>query len=43
MVVLKRCFPRGCALTSFEHDSDAVRTEALALKCSNDVKAHPRG
>ncbi len=29
--LIKQYYPRGCSLTSFEHDSDAVRTEALAV------------
>ncbi len=44
--IIKQYYPRGCSLTSFEHDSDVVRTERLrrgpqaSLKCSNDVKEH---
>ncbi len=28
--ILKQYYIRGCVLTSFEHNSDALRTEALA-------------
>ena len=36
---IKQYYLRGCALTSFEHDSDAVRTKVLAPRSASSTEA----